>query len=147
MKRCVTAVGVVLLFFVIALGQTNVVGRWTGALQIDESKLPKAENEEQKKQIAEALAVARKIKLDLTLKADQTYAGVTTGAPDGDVRTEGKWSVQGTTLTLTPIKRDGKAVSGQGAQPRKWTIAKDGRTISMPMPGGQGLTMVLRRRQ
>ena len=102
----------------------DVTGKWTGKVEFEADK-----------------AMAAKIKsgggmkgpsISIELKADKTYKASQTGGPGGKAMvSEGKWTATGSTVTLTPTKRDGKAVSGEAAKPKVYSLSKDGKTMTM----------------
>lgn len=104
----------------------DVVGKWKGQMEVSTEKGSK-------------VATNGSIKmpsLTLELKADKTYKGTQGNSPDGKEHVaEGKWSLSGNTLTLTPTKRDGKAATGEGAKPRIYTLSKDGKTLTLDLSG------------
>lgn len=70
--------------------------------------------------------------VSLTLKANKTYTSTQTGGM-GTVTSEGTWVQSGSKVTLTPTKRDGKAVSGEGAKPRAYTLSADGKSMTLDL--------------
>ena len=105
----------------------DVVGKWKGQMEVTTEKGAK---------VNVGGANMKLPSLTLELKGDKTYKGVQGNSPDGKEHVaEGKWSLSGNTLTLTPTKRDGKAASGEGAKPRIYTLSKDGKTLTMDLSG------------
>ena len=110
-------------------------GKWNGKIVLDipaGTKIP----DEAKAQLETAKKSLAKTKLSLELKADKSYTSKLTNGPDGkDHAAEGKWSQAGSTVTLKPSKRDGKAASGKEAEPQTLTISADGKTMTRTIQG------------
>ena len=131
-----------------ALAAGSVVGTWKGVIVMDTSKLPKPKDANQQKMMDAGIAMVKKMKITLNLKADKTYAASFSGGPDGASKTStGKWSQSGTTVTMTPQKDGGKPVTGEQAKPQKLTVSADGKTLTMspPSQGGMSVKIVFSR--
>ena len=103
----------------------DVVGKWSGKIEIEVDKATQAKM---------GGAAPKSPGLTLELRSDKTYKGTQSGNPDGKDRTsEGKWKLEGNTLTLSPLKRDGKPATGDGAKPRTYVLSKDGKTLTMDL--------------
>ena len=129
MMRNTRFLGTLLAFFALtALSlATDIVGTWKGKIEIEVDKGAQA----QLKGMA-----PKTPSLTLELRADKTYKAAQAGTPDGKEHTsEGTWKLEGDTLKLLPLKRDGKAAGGDGAKPRVYTLSKDGKTLSLDLAG------------
>lgn len=106
----------------------DVTGKWSGKIEIEGNPEIKAK--------VKAQGGMQGPTITIDLKSDKTYKADQTGMPGGKaMASEGKWSVSGSTVTLTPTKRDGKAVSGEAAKPKVYTLSKDGKTLTMDISG------------
>lgn len=144
MFKKVLAVGLGCLVLAASGFAQELVGKWFGRLTVDWSKLPKMDDPQMKKQLEEARKMIEKIRQVLELKADKTYTSSMTGASQ-PATAEGTWAFAGDTLTLTPKKRNGKVVTvGEDSKPRKLTLSKDKKQLSMKMGSGE-VTLVLVR--
>lgn len=108
------------------------VGAWKGKVSVKAPALPPNVPAEQKAMVAKMLGQVAKATLALNLKKDGTYQMKANGFPGpkgNDVKT-GKWSVKGSTVTLTE--------SGPTGHPEAFALSANGKTMSMDLPGGQG---------
>jgi hypothetical protein len=118
----------------------DVSGKWKGHVSIDVSKLPKASNAQEQAQIDQVIKMIKAVKMDLTVNKNKTYSMVVNGGPQKHVETAGVWKLEGSTFTLEPQKRNGKATPGGHPQP--YTLAKNGRAMSGTF---QGATVTFNR--
>jgi hypothetical protein len=128
LTRSLVAVAALSALTTLSVAAANPVGKWTGRLLIDLSKMPA----QQRQQAAPFLENLKKLKVSLTLKGDHTFLAVTEGVPTGGGGKQsdsGKWSFAGNKVTLK-----GKNTPPTG---QTFTLSKDGRTMSAVMPGGQ----------
>lgn len=103
----------------------DIAGKWTGSVVIDFDKETLAKMKGKMPSVPS---------LFLELRADKTYKGTQTGGPDKQQHVaEGTYTFDGTTLKLSPKKRDGKAATGEGATPRVYKLSKDGKTLTMDL--------------
>jgi hypothetical protein len=109
----------------------GVVGKWKGKVVLDVSKLPKAQNEQQKKSMEAGFAMVKKMVIILDLKANKTYTGEAKNMPGGqpDQRSEGTWRQEGNVLWLTSIRDNGKPATDK--KPQKFLIQDKGRKLVM----------------
>lgn len=115
-----------------SIAAPNVVGKWKGKLQVEMPSLPKDVSPEQKKMMEAGMEMIKKISFDLVLKADKTGTMEVKGAPGGQDKKETiKWSQQGEFVTISDPK------NAQG-QPQKFTVSKDGKTMTLEMPKQNG---------
>ncbi|MFY9234578.1 MAG: hypothetical protein WAO58_08980 [Fimbriimonadaceae bacterium] len=133
------AVAAALTVLAVAGVAQNLIGTWTGKVQIDASKMPKGQNPEQQKMIDSSLAVVKKMRISVNLRANKTYTATVSGVPGGTKgqASEGTWKVQGGKLWLTSLKENGKASTTKKPQP--FVIAKNGKSFYMDAPGGGGM--------
>lgn len=119
-----------------AIAATNVVGKWNGKVQVDESKIPAAKTPNEKKMRASMISMMKKTKITLNLKSDKTFA-LTIAIPEQKkpMQIEGKWSQAGNVVTATATKENGKATTGEDKKPVKIYVSKDGKSMSMTPPG------------
>lgn len=118
------------------------VGKWSGAMVFDMSKLPKVKDPQQKAMMDQQLAVIKKMKLLMVIKADKTFTSTASGVP-GQTATmngAGTWSQKGQIVTLVSTKVNGKAVSQTGKQAQAFTLSSDGKKLSANLPQGIRLT-------
>ncbi|MCW5935992.1 MAG: hypothetical protein KIT11_01630 [Fimbriimonadaceae bacterium] len=128
--------------------QASVVGTWNGKVEL---KVP----DEMKAQMKQAPPMPS---LKLVFDKAGTYVA-TQKMPNENTehKTEGTWRASGNKVVLTPKKRDGKAVSGEGAKERTYILAKDGKTMTMDLtsqmaknaggqaPKGMKVTVILKK--
>lgn len=121
----------------------NLAGVWRGKIKIDMSAMPKNLTPEQRKGLETGLAMAKKMIITLTLRANKTYTAAVTGMPQmgpqsGKNASEGTWKIQGKTLWLTSLKENGKPAKSKG--PQQFTIANDSKSfwLNSPARGGMG---------
>lgn len=106
----------------------DVTGKWSGKIEVDASSEVKAKIKSQGGMQSPTITIE--------FKSDKSYRANQSGMPGGKAMvSEGKWSASGSTVTLTPTKRDGKAVSGEAAKPKVYTLSKDGKTMTMDISG------------
>ncbi len=130
---------VLVCLVVAAIAAGNVTGVWKGTIKLDTSKLPKPKNAQEQQMMQQGIDMVKKMKITLTLNANKTYSASFTGGPGGASKTStGKWVQSGNTVTITPVKEDGKAVTGNQAKPQKLTVSSDGKTLTMTPPGQSG---------
>src|SRR5689334_14595952 len=86
----------------------SIAGTWHGKIVLDLSKAPKPRNAQEQQQMNAAIAALKKVKLDVTFKANHTYSGHSTDPNGKTVTFEGKWTQTATSVTLNPLKHDGK---------------------------------------
>ena len=119
----------------LALAQSPV-GAWKGVMRMEVPKgvtIPK----EHKAQVERAKAAFAKAKLTLVFKADKTYESTIKNGPDGkDHVASGTWNQTGLTITLNPLKRDGKVATGEGAKDQVLAISKDGKKLRRNLQQG-----------
>jgi hypothetical protein len=113
----------------------NPVGTWKGKIQMDASKLPKAKDATQQKQLDAAMAQVRAITITLSLNANKTYkiSVPPMGGQPGHTG-EGTWVQKGKTLTLSAIKEDGKAPKDK--RPQTVTMDSARKMTMVPPTGG-----------
>jgi len=103
----------------------DVTGKWTGKIEFEVDKAAQAQMKGM---------VPKLPGLTLELRSNKSYRGVQAGGQDGKEHTsEGTWSFEGSTLKLVPVKRDGKAATGEGVKPRNYTLSKDGKTLTLDL--------------
>ncbi len=113
-----------------AFGATQVLGAWKGKIHVDIAKLPRANDPKMKPILLQQIAVVAKAAFDLKISKDGTFKMTVSGAPPpakNETQT-GTWSLKGDQLTLMSLHRK------QSAHP--FTIAKDGKSFSVDLPGG-----------
>lgn len=112
------------------------VGAWKGTMKMEVPKgvtVPK----EHKARVEQAKAAFAKAKLTLVFRANKTYSSTVKNGPDGkDHTAEGTWVQSGNTITLTPLKRDGKAATGDGAKKQVIGISADGKKLRRNLQQG-----------
>ena len=115
----------------------NVVGAWNGKIKFDMARILAKAKPENREMIKKSLASANKFKLGLNLKQNHTFTLTITGGPAKQpVKGEGTWTMQGNKLTMLQTKQNGKPV--QKKTPQVLTVANNGRSMDMVIPGGQG---------
>ena len=115
----------------------SVVGAWNGKIKFDMARILAKAKPENREMIKKSLAAADKFKLGLNLKQNHTFTLTITGGPAKQpVKGEGTWTMKGDKLTMVQTKQGGKPV--QKKSPQVLTVAKNGRTMDMVIPGGQG---------
>lgn len=102
-----------------AVGADKVVGTWK--VDIAKTTIPAKDDKEK----------AEEVGMRVEIKADGTYA--TSGTATVDT---GKWTIEGDKLMLKNDKATGSA-------PPAMTIAPDGSSLSVDVPGGEGKTFTL----
>ena len=134
--RVLVAASVLLAVSAFAAGP-KVVGAWNGKIKFDMARILAKNKPENREMIKKSLAAADKFKLGLNLKANHTFTLTITGGPAKQpVKGEGTWTMQGNKLTMLQTKQGGKPV--QKRTPQILTVAKNGRSMYMVIPGGQG---------
>lgn len=109
--------------FLCAAACADVVGKWSGKMEVEFDKATKAKMGNQTPKMPT---------LELELKADKTYKGVQ--SVDSQTNTaEGTWVLEGNQLKLTPKKRNGKPATGEGAKTRVYQLSKDGKTLTLDL--------------
>lgn len=104
----------------------DIAGKWKGSIVIEADKETMAKINASGKQNLPTVT--------LEFKADKTYTATQTGGPDKSThKSSGTWSQSGNKVSVTPKTRDGKAVTGEQAKPKVYTLSKDGSTMSMDM--------------
>jgi hypothetical protein len=88
---------------------------------------------EQKKAVEKQLAEAAKLRIDLTLRPNNTFT--LSFNPPADMKgmqkmtVEGKWLQKGSAVTLTATRQNGKPVPAKEQQPQTMTIVSGGKTM------------------
>jgi hypothetical protein len=108
----------------------NVVGKWTGKIT---GQLPKGNTPEQQKQMAQAQQMMSKLRLVMTINADKTYTVKASGVNGQDTTTNGSWVIKNGKLSLTDVKRNGKAVPKD--QQRAVELSMKNGKLSSAIPG------------
>ncbi|HRF58520.1 MAG TPA: copper resistance protein NlpE N-terminal domain-containing protein [Fimbriimonadaceae bacterium] len=142
MKQALARFALVAAVLVVAVvaHAANAVGKWNGKLEIKlPANMPKMEAA-QKKMMDDMLAEARKMRVALELKANNTYVLKATNipGPNKSATSEGTWKQTGSNIVITAKKEDGKAVSGDKAKPQTMVLSKDGKSMTLNLPGGMG---------
>jgi hypothetical protein len=126
-------------FALVAYAQApNVLGKWTGKMEVDMSSMPKPKNDQEKQMMDSMVKMTKDIRFVLTLNRDKTYTIDISGVPAGPngqkpPQDKGKWVQAGEKITLTPEKRPNQ----QGTPPTVTiTAARDGKKMTMQLPGG-----------
>ena len=152
-QRSLLATGIAIL--ILALigchgGSANVVGKWKGKMDLSKEMAKDKNKNDPNAQMGAAMAnaFASMMNFSLELKADNTFNMTMVMFP-----VEGKYSVSGDTVTLTPEKIAGmtmeqakamqKDKGGAGSmdanKPMKLKISPDGKTLTAePDKPGQG---------
>ena len=133
---------IVLSIGVSALASPNVTGKWKGKLHISLPALPPNLTAEQKQAVAAQMAKVKAATIILNLKGDKTYTASAQGMPGTDQTDTGTWTISGNTLTMTSTKKKKKPGMDK---PQKLTISSDGKTITLPIPGGANNKAVFNR--
>lgn len=131
------AAGLVVAAVVYAAG---AAGKWTGKLEVKlPANMPKMDAS-QKQMMDKILVEARKMRVALELKSNNTYLLTATNIPgqQKSATSEGTWKQTGNNVVITAKKEDGKAVSGEKAKPQTMVLSKDGKTMTLTLPGGMG---------
>lgn len=113
--------------------QPPLVGAWQGKMSVLSKPGASADD---KKLDAIMGSMLGKIKIDLQLKADRTF--VIEALKPGDKkpeRMEGKWSIEGKTLTLETLKQNGKPPAKK--EPAVFTLSGDGKSLSQKVTPGK----------
>ncbi len=92
--------------------------------------MPANAPEAQKAMVTKAMAQMRAARIMLVLKANKTYTGKTVGLPTSQADAGGTWSQAGNVVTIQPKRA--------GAPASKLTMSKDGKTMTISLPGGRG---------
>jgi hypothetical protein len=132
-KRLFFAVPLILASLAMA---ADPAGTYSGKILIDKSKMPKAPNPEQQKQMDAMFAKIGLMKINLVMKSNKTFTISMEGGPlpkKNDA--QGTWSQKGDTVTMKTTKQDGKDVSGANGQVQNLTLSKDGRTLTLDAAG------------
>lgn len=113
----------------------GITGKWKGKVVLDASKLPGAQNEQQRKQMEAGFAMIKKMVIHLDLKANKTYVADAKNMPGGqpDQHSEGTWKQDGNTLWLTAIRDNGKPANDK--KPQRFLIQDKGRKLVMAESG------------
>ncbi len=123
-----------------AFAAPKVLGKWNGHVTIDTKKIlsqmPATMDAKAKANVVEMMKKTSKMLILLNLKANNTYTVDVSGAPGGQKPEQdgGTWTLSGSTLSL----------KGKKGNPQAATVAKDGKSITIVAPGGQG-TVVFKR--
>lgn len=118
----------------------GAVGKWNGKLDIKlPANMPKMEAS-QKQMMDNMLAEARKMRVALELKSNNTFVLKASNipGPNKTATSEGTWKQTGSNIVITAKKEDGKAVTGEKAKPQTMILSKDGKTMTLSLPGGMG---------
>jgi lipopolysaccharide export system protein LptA len=104
----------------------NVTGKWKGKVTLEADKATMAK--------IKAAGQDNLPSVVLEFKADKTYSAVQSGGPDPKPHTaEGTWSQDGNKVTVSPKKRDGRAVTGEAAKSKYYIVSKDGSTMTLDL--------------
>jgi hypothetical protein len=113
------------------------VGKWKGKISASIPKLPESATAEQKKQVADGMAMIAKMVIEMDVKADKTYTVNITGGPQSQPPQKGNWSQKGNVVIFTSQKNQ----SGQ-----KMNLSNDGKTMKASMgSGAQGASVTFTR--
>ncbi len=127
----------------------NVTGAWNGKLAMDMSKLPKAADATQQKQMDAIAKMLKGIKVNLALNANKTFTMKVTGmpampgaangqkAPSGQTA-EGTWSQKGSVITLKITKANGTAPKGANP-PQDMKILDGGKRMELEPSNSRGM--------
>ena len=142
-------VATAVLVFAAASLAVEVTGAWKGQIVIDARQMPKPTDQKQRQAMENGLAMIRRMVIDLNLRPNRTFAVRMSGGPQGQPprRAEGKWSQSGNRITLSTTTEDGKPAKKGPNSTQTFTLAPNGRTMSMTLPGHGPVTakMVFRR--
>ncbi len=109
-------------FALVATSFADITGKWSGKVTLETKD---------QKMAQQVKAQGAMPTVALEFKSDKTYKATQTGGPDKATHvSEGTWAVSGSSVTLTPKKRDGKAISGEMAKPKVYTLSKDGKSMT-----------------
>lgn len=106
----------------------NLVGLWSGRYQVDMTKVA-AEN----RQMVDAMT--KSTKLTMRLKKDKTYTVEIVG-PNQKSLTEGTYRIEKGKLITTDVKRNGKPIPAGDRRSATFTIASNGKTLTMRVERG-----------
>ena len=107
------------------------VGAWTGKLQLKLPRLPPNLPPDRRALAARAAEKIKSGRIDLTLRADHSFAVRIVNLPSmGPSDTRGAWSQRGRTVTLHD--------STPGIEPQNFVLSADGRTMSYPIQNAFG---------
>lgn len=111
----------------------NPVGKWKGRFHGDLAKLPAGTTPESRKAMAEYAETMKAMRISLLIRADHTFVRDISGTAKGKkqkIRTEGRWTLLGSTVTTTNLKRNGVPLSVQAQVVNKLTLDKSCKTLT-----------------
>lgn len=116
-----------------AASAASPVGSWTGKFTLQGMPpLPSNLPPQQKAMIQQSMAMATKIRLKLTVKADKTFSIKYMGTPNSEKQPphNGTWSQKGNVVTTVS-----KTVQGP---PQQLVLSPDGKTMTLVLPNNRG---------
>lgn len=114
-----------------AFAQADLLGTWKGKPSLDMTKIPKAKDAQQQKQMDAGIAQLNKMAISLTFLKGGKYTAKITGSPTGVTQTEeGTWKLDKDVLTTTATKQNGKPPRA-GEKPQKLAYNKSKKKLSM----------------
>lgn len=149
MKRFGKWVGVVGLLVAVGVAQAqNVTGAWNGKLAMDLSKMPKAKDAAQQKQMDAIATMLKSIKVNLNMGANKTFVMKVSGLPQmGGANgkkpatgqtAEGTWTQKGNVITLKITKSNGAAPKGANNS-QEMKILDGGKRMELEPSNSRGM--------
>jgi hypothetical protein len=104
--------------------QSSPVGKWTGRVNLEESKLPKSLDTGHRQQL---MAQATATIFTLDLRKDSSYLATSNNDAAHDRSDSGSWRQAGDTVILTSSRQE---ASGK-QDPQRLTFGRDGKTLTL----------------
>jgi len=154
MRRLLAAILVVCA--IVAAGSAiaaSPVGTWKGRFHGAPAKLPGKLSPKSKQAVDLFVERMKSMRVTLKIKADHSFVIDLTGTEHGKKtasRVEGSWQLTGDTLVTTNLKRNGSVLGREGQVQNKFSLSKDGKTLTRRFAAGQGLMVgqiVLKRQK
>lgn len=127
----------------------NVVGVWTGKMDLDMSMVPKGQDAAKQKAMMDMIKqVMGNMSMKLQLNANKSFTMLVTGLPGNpqmkekpkDQTAKGTWVQKGDKITLTVTHANGEKAKSENNKPQVLTVAKDGKSLTL-VPNAPGAQM------
>jgi len=125
----------------------SAAGSWKGHLQLDASKMPKAQNAQQQAMMTKVMTTLQKLVFTLNMRPNKTFTinVPPMGAGQTAHSAEGTWTQTGRKVTMVATKNDGKAATGNDKKPQTMTISADGKMMTLVPTTASGGKIVFKR--
>jgi hypothetical protein len=130
-------------FFALGCGKSDLVGTWNGVTDFDESKARYPVTAIERERIAKL----RSARETLILDADGKFVWTTAGSTDGNSEITGTWAEKEKTLTLVYKTKNGKPVEDALTAWRVYQIVPSRRRLVYEDPQRPELTYSFERAQ